>query len=543
MTERRGRSSVVLGTVVALVLGMLKRHVAAAASMLVGTLLLLNGCDEGPGTPPAASQTVSDLSVVTNPTSTASEPTQIVAGKNASVQFWSNGSLSQAVYILADGEAKVRVQYDNRTGAPTTVINELSGDYLEIRENGPNRVDFWLYNSAGMYQGGFAVLDRSGEFYYGRITGVPLYSGKQIVGQVAYSNSSRTGSFALASDVNDGLDNVQKVPSDYLVFFQENGSAGTRNILPASSMTRALTLEKGLLSGGLAILGAGLLGAVVGPAVVPSLVLAGGAAVITSFFVGDIANSIRDNFADSENETVRSLANFAADHVADKDALSPLTWIRDTVHKLKQGGREFKTRVVNEWSSVSEWIASGHDVEPKRERWPASTDGPPDTGSALQGTFVSQGSQPQQVSGSIDEDGDFNVANDDGSLALNGSVDTTGEISGLFSDGTSSGTITSGSIEDVGSCSVNQGSGGQGTFSYSHFIGHGVGTVRFFYDAYFVPDAFTVTTGAGIKFTTRGLVSGGETVSISIDNEPIVFVNVSAPRSGTQWVYTLGCLE
>ena len=126
-------------------------------SMTAGALLLLSGCDEGPGTSQPPPQTVSGISVVTNTTATGSQPTQIVAGKNASIQFWSNGSLSQAVYILADGKAKVRVQYDNQTGAPTTVVNELSGDYLEIRENGPNRVDFWLYDRAAVYQGGFAV--------------------------------------------------------------------------------------------------------------------------------------------------------------------------------------------------------------------------------------------------------------------------------------------------------------------------------------------------------------------------------------------------
>ena len=380
-------------------------------------------------------------------------------------------------------------------------------------------------------------LDRSGEFYYGRITGVPQYSGKQIVGQLTYASSSRTGSFALASDVNDGLGNVQKVPSDYLGFFQENGAVGANGILPASSLTRALNLRNGLFYGGLALFG----GAVVVGA--PAVILAGGASVIMSYFVGDIANSIRENFADTENETVRSLANYAANQVADEDAPSPFTWIRNTVDKIKKGAADFKTRVVDEVASVNDWITRGNTVEPKRDRWPVSTDRPPDAGSPLHGTFVSQGSQAQQVSGSIDEDGDFSVTNDDGSVAINGSVDSAGGVSGSFSDGPSSGTITSGSVEDVGSCSVNQGSGGQGTFSFSHFIGHGMGTVRFRYDAYSIPDDFTVTTATGTKFSTGGLVSGSQIVSIPIDDEPIVFINVSAPRSGTQWEYSLGCLE
>lgn len=155
--------------------------------------------------------------------------------------------------------------------------------------------------------------------------------------------------------------------------------------------------------------------------------------------------------------------------------------------------------------------------------------------------YMSGHTAVHDLSGTID-DGTLAAESDDGSVAIDGSIDdSTGELTGTYRYDTDNGSVT-GSAEELGACSINRGSGGQGTFSYAHYVGQGTGAVSFCYDAYSIPDQFTVSTRNGVKYTTGGLVSGSKTVSISIDDEPVVFVNISAPRSSTAWEYTLGCL-
>ena len=472
------------------------------------------------------------LSVLVDPNAAAGEPTHIVAGDNGSLQFWSNGALlSESLLNSADGTTRIRARHDAQTGAPQTVLNEVTGDYIELRENRPGRVDLWFYDSAGRYQSGIAVVERSGSFFYGEITGLPKYSGKQIIGQLGYLNSSQTGSFALTSEVDDDIAQLQAFPADLLGFLD------TRSGLRAASS--GITLRKTLVTGGLALVAGGL-----ALSLAPAYATAGATMALLGYFVtGDIAKGIRDNFADTESEFGKASANLVADWLADEDAPAPLHWVRNAVDRVKQGATEFKNRIVDEVESLQDWVSGGETWERMRASWPSSSDAPPDISSSLSGTVVFQDNNTLQLRGDIDNTGEFNVSSDDDALTIEGSVDSTGSVSGTFTNNSNSGTITSGSIEDLGSCSVSRGSGGQGTFSYSHFVGTGMGTANFYYNAYSIPDAFTVTTSSGTKFTTQGLVSGSNSVDISINDEPVVFINVSAPRSGTQWEYTLGCLQ
>ena len=187
-------------------------------------------------------------------------------------------------------------------------------------------------------------------------------------------------------------------------------------------------------------------------------------------------------------------------------------------------------------------VPSIEDADQQRSTFPSSTQTPPSGDGTLTGTAVSQGSEPQQMQGSIAVNGEFSVGNGDGSFTIDGSVQADDTVSGTFMDGSESGTIILGFFQQLGFCSVTQQSGGQGTFSFSHFVGFGSGTVSFEYDAYSIMDAFTVSTSGGVKFTTGGLVSGSGSVQIPINNEQVVSINVSAPKDGTAWVYTLGCL-
>jgi hypothetical protein len=72
-------------------------------------------------------------------------------------------------------------------------------------------------------------------------------------------------------------------------------------------------------------------------------------------------------------------------------------------------------------------------------------------------------------------------------------------------------------------------------------VGQGGGDSTFDYDAFDIPDAFTVTAGTH-GFSTMRPVSGSGTAMITVDESGFVFVSVSAPESGTEWEYSLSCL-
>ena len=114
------------------------------------------------------------------------KPNYVIAGDNAGLQYWftPGGDVSQSLYEKADGTERVRTFYDTATGAARTVLNEVSGHWMSIRPMGPDRVDFWTYNGAGSYLGGFAVYAKSGQYYTGEITGVPAHEGNPITGTV-----------------------------------------------------------------------------------------------------------------------------------------------------------------------------------------------------------------------------------------------------------------------------------------------------------------------------------------------------------------------
>lgn len=119
-------------------------------------------------------------------------------------------------------------------------------------------------------------------------------------------------------------------------------------------------------------------------------------------------------------------------------------------------------------------------------------------------------------------------------------------------------------------CSTLQNSGGQGFESYEVNLGIGTGTVALSYDAFSIPDRFTVTWG-GVTVIDTGFVGDGDAVDpdtgltynqllISMGYPPVsgpgagvasfikdttspelATVSVFGPLPGTNWRFTLGC--
>ena len=188
--------------------------------------------------------------------------------------------------------------------------------------------------------------------------------------------------------------------------------------------------------------------------------------------------------------------------------------------------------------------------QPGDEPEPGEGEQPPPVDGNLSGNAVFQTGDIFNLSGTVSTGGRFNVdgclagtsgcATDD-MLSIRGTVDGK-TISGTYEHGSDNGSV-SGSVASLGDCETSFGSGGEGTFSFAHFVGYGTGASEFFYDAYSIPDKFTVSTSKGQKYTTGRLVSGSDTVNLQLDDEPTVYVNVSAPNAGTAWEYRVGCLR
>ena len=173
------------------------------------------------------------------------QPDYILAGQNASLQYWKNadGSVSQALYRSADETVSVRTFYDEATALPRKVSDELTGNWLLIQENGADSVDFWFYDRIGSYQDGFAVFEDSGQYYFGGIAGLPVHAGKEITGDLVSTTASWTGSFTLDADTGD-LKTHQPVAAEIADLIDD--------LAPDD------TLLGGLSVGGMILLGLGL---------------------------------------------------------------------------------------------------------------------------------------------------------------------------------------------------------------------------------------------------------------------------------------------
>jgi hypothetical protein len=91
----------------------------------------------------------------------------------------------------------------------------------------------------------------------------------------------------------------------------------------------------------------------------------------------------------------------------------------------------------------------------------------------------------------------------------------------------------------VGNCVAQANSGGQGSFARRYDFGN-ARSLRLAYNAYDVPDQFSVSDGSGDIGGTGGLVSGAGTLALTTTSN-FVTVKVNAPRAGTAWTYSLSC--
>jgi hypothetical protein len=94
-------------------------------------------------------------------------------------------------------------------------------------------------------------------------------------------------------------------------------------------------------------------------------------------------------------------------------------------------------------------------------------------------------------------------------------------------------------------CGVVTASGGQGVTRTRHALGLTSGLVRITYDMYGIPDRLDCFYKGVLVASTGGLVSGSGTLDWTYTLTPgdptWCLVVMSAPNSGTAWIYTLNC--
>lgn len=387
------------------------------------------------------------------------QPTYVIAGDNAGLQYWTtpSGTVSQGLYEKADGTERVRIFYDEESGVSRTVHNEVSGHWLSIREAGPDRTDFWAYDNTGSYLGGFAVFEGTDGYYYGDIVGVPAHEGREITGELNPDTASWTGSFTLMGDVEDGLANVQSLPPELTTLVDGLVPGGTiANAKDAANHGPVLAADFDLHTGfsiaGMVLLAAGTPVLVAGGGT--ALIVAGAATFLAAQVLPEIADGIRTKFGGScppdsfFGRTCKELTNLAGDFLASRDTRSLGDTLRDAQAWLKEKPSRLREK-VNSGRKYLETVAGrlspGDLVRSKRDDEPASLIAPPTVGGNLFGQAQGPSGASVSLGGTVDSTGRFRVAGTSGQgrrVSIRGSLDDDGtNAGGTFEWGDEQGEI------------------------------------------------------------------------------------------------------
>lgn len=94
----------------------------------------------------------------------------------------------------------------------------------------------------------------------------------------------------------------------------------------------------------------------------------------------------------------------------------------------------------------------------------------------------------------------------------------------------------------TGSCDDTIRSGGQGTTTVQIDLGTNEGTFPVSYEMFTIPDQMEIFYEGNVIFTTGGLVKEGRSFNVDYSGtSTFIQVVLSAPRSGTEWNFRVGC--
>ena len=435
----------------------------------------------------------------------------------------------------------VRVTY-SADDLPTRIYDRKTRETIVI-VNRDTRVDFLVYGPTGQYTSGVALVYQGANLSLARILSAP-----GITGQL--SALSDRLSFSVVAKADAGLGPLVPAPPEFTKYFnaasgQASASSATslfaqrhRTSRTAAGGTQAMistdALRRGLTNAGLLLIGTGvLLPALAIPAgALPLGLFCSGLGAIAISYVPNFHLGALDQFDDAMGRFMEEGAS--VNESPTETAQTALSTITTKGSLILRSVLNLKTQVGDAFSDALAGFMAASEPQPL-------TGAPPAGSSSLEGYAIDQSNVMYPLSGSVNTGGQLSATGS----AAGRTVTVSGTISGTSFSGTYAGTLgsgtISGSISPLGSCQSQQASGGQGTFARTYNMGQASGSVTFAYDAYTIPDAFQVSSGGTIVFTTGGLVSGTGQKSFALTGSPLVFVAVSAPQSGTAWQFSLTC--
>jgi hypothetical protein len=462
-----------------------------------------------------------------------SRPEVAVRGGAGSAIFWTTngGSVIAAEFDSRREQAGTRITWP-RNGDATVRLDDLeSRRFVLLREHDPNRVDCFVHEANGTFVRAFAVVKTAAGHGVADILQGAVFTG-QLTGQLDFG--TETGSFALVADALADLGPIDPVPPS-VVGLVEGASLGATGSVPDT--VRALRLcAIGLL---------------------PVLLdaswrdLTGGATVL--WLLAALRGETIVDFAAAQfrhgDPTMQEHLDHAMRQIVDPTS-PPIGSFWGEWSTCILDGLPFRDEVLEDARRLFQLRPSplptlGNLQLPAAFTLPLG--GPPRVTVNVSGQCVLQDGAVYVLTGTVDGNGSLScsgprvggMAGD--TFVLIGLIGANGFDGACDRNGTPGS--SSGTVQGLGACNTAQESGGRGTFTFAHYVGGGSGTVTFYYNAYDIEDQFVVRTVVGERFSTPGLVSNSQTVQIVLNDEPIVFVSVSAPDQGTVWDYTLSCLQ
>jgi len=460
-------------------------------------------------------------------------PEVAVRGGAGSAIFWTTngGNVVAAEFDSRRQQAGARITWPQNGGSTLRVDDLESRRFALLVERDPTRVDCLVHDRDGDFLRGFAILRTQSGVVYADIVQSAAFVG-QLTGQLDLG--SQTGSFALVADALADLGTSIAVPPAIVAVAE----AASLPAAPGSSPVVLRTLRLCAI-GMLPILLGNEWRDVAGGATVLWLLAGLRGETITDFAAAQFRHGDAA-MQEHLDQAMRQIVDPASPRIGDfwvewtAGILDGLPFVDDVLEGVRA---EFALR-------TTPLPSLGNLQLPTVFTLPIG--GPNRVPVAVNGQCVLQNGFVYVLTGTVDQNGALSCSGPRAGvlgelLVLIGLIDVNG-FAGTCSLNGTAGTCT-GTQLAFGTCNTAQESGGQGAFTFAHYLGNGSGTVTFTYQAYSIPDQFVVRTAAGERFTTGGLVSGGSTVNLQLNNEPIVFVSVSAPNNGTLWNYTLSCLQ
>jgi len=486
----------------------------------------------------ASGSSYSSLSILANPDADGEKPAYVLGASAATIAWFSSGSgINQAVVQTNTDEGLIRVDFDSDCQV-TRFCDLDTGDFTVINEVDENRIDYLTYQLNGVFISGYRIYREADKIFFVEIKGSSPFEG-QLQGQL--DGGMAKASFAvIPTGLTAGVTPREISAAQYAMFTALEDDFDARGVSRGFSDLSSTLLK----AGGLLIVGASV------GVMAPAYGAAGVCMVLSSLLNDQIDNEIERRFDDETQPTsVRSGVGAVIKTLSSLTTTS-LSGLCDRFISAIGTGDSADDTVVDEIAeksdSTSLSLFYGNPV-PDRDNTGFPSTRLPTVDAKVTGQAVNSAGTVYNLTGTVSKTGVVELTGATIPSATTSStidIDCTYDLSSKTGTGTfsssdgNSGVVTVKQAALAGFVAVDM-SGGQGAFSNIHGVA-GANDVVFTCDAYSIKDAFEVFGSNGLKlFSTGGLVSGSKTGTFSVTGMSYVFVNVSAPLSGTAWEYQL----